>query len=225
LFLKASWAKGLPPGQSFDACCPSPLLVKYISEGRIPEGRALVPGCGRGYDVTVLASHTRIAFGWDISSTAITAAQKRLEELAPSECSCKEHAIFQQQSFFDFFPADNDEKFDFVYDYTFLCALNPSIRHDWAKKMAELIKEGGELLALIFPINSERINIQSPPFPVTLELLKELLEPVGFECLELSMLPKELCHKGRDGSADDATITSSGEKLIAASGVGRWKRL
>lgn len=41
----------------------SPALLKLIAEGKIPNGRALVPGCGRGYDVVALASQKRIATG------------------------------------------------------------------------------------------------------------------------------------------------------------------
>jgi methyl halide transferase len=42
----------------------SPALLKLIAEGKIPNGRALIPGCGRGYDVVALASENRIATGF-----------------------------------------------------------------------------------------------------------------------------------------------------------------
>jgi hypothetical protein len=103
------------------------------------------------------------------------------------------------QSFFDL-PSDTDEaKFDFIYDYTFLCALDPSIRTLWASKMADLIKPGGELLTLIFPISE--IKEGGPPFKVSLEAVKNLLTPVGFESFQLELLPSDLCHEGRDGIA------------------------
>lgn len=112
-----------------------------------------------------------------------------------------------------------ESKFDFVYDYTFLCALNPILREDWARKMAALVKEGGELLTLIFPIREKPSNV--PPFMVSLELYRELLEPVGFEAFQLELLPPELCHEGRDGSENpDHELTS-----LAKSGIGRWRRL
>lgn len=41
----------------------SPALLKLLAEDQIPNGRALVPGCGRGYDVITLASATRKAVG------------------------------------------------------------------------------------------------------------------------------------------------------------------
>lgn len=221
----AVWSKGLAPGQAFDICTPSPVLVQYIQEGKVPEGRALVPGCGRGYDVTALASPTRKTFGWEISPTGIEAAKKRLNELSTEECPHKENTIFELVNFFDVVPSTDAEKFDFIYDYTFLCALGPSIRQDWARKMSELMKPGGELLTLIFPINADREGTIHPPFPVTLELLKGLLEPVGFECLELRLLPKELCHPGRDGTEENAITGMNGEKIIGKSGVGRWRKL
>jgi SAM-dependent methyltransferase len=210
---ESKWEKGIAPGESFDKSNPSPLLIKYLHEGLIPNGRALVPGCGRGYDVTALASDERYVLGLDISRTAVEKAKERAKSLPASECLNKSKIEFQTTSFFDLKPANDSEKFHFIYDYTFLCALHPSTRTDWALQMSELILKDGILLTLIFPINSTRKV--GPPYEVTLENYKELLEAVGFECLELSMVPKELCHSERDGS----------ETALGATGVGRWRKL
>lgn len=170
----------------------------------IPTGRALVPGCGRGYDVTALASSDRFAVGLELSETAIQRAEERLQSLTDEDCSNKAQCKFVSGSFFDLNPSkDPEHQFDFVYDYTFLCALDPSIRVEWANKMFEIIKPSGVLLTLIYPISD---HLDGPPFAVNLQLVKVLLESVGFECLELRMLPDELCHTGREGK----------------SGVGRW---
>lgn len=45
----------------------SPALLKLLQENKIPEGRALVPGCGRGYDVVTLASESRKVLGVPLS--------------------------------------------------------------------------------------------------------------------------------------------------------------
>lgn len=207
------WQNGIAPGQYFDTITPSPLLIKYIEEGKIPKGKALVPGCGRGYDVTALASADRLVTGLEISSTAMTAAQTRLTKLVEEEGYLyAAQTSFSLQNFFDLNPEKDDEKFDFVYDYTFLCALDPSLRYSWAQKMQEIIKPGGEVLTLIFPIVEK---VGGPPFAVDLQLVKNLLEPAGFECVELDMLPATLCHPGRDGS----------EGSLGNSGIGRWRRL
>ena len=55
----------------FDKQSPSPALVKLLEEGKVPLGRALIPGCGRGYDVALLASPNRHALGIDIVDTAM----------------------------------------------------------------------------------------------------------------------------------------------------------
>lgn len=218
------WGKGLQPGQAWDAESPSPILVKYLVEGRVPQGRALVPGCGRGYDVTLLACTDRYVDGLEISPTAIQAAQERLEALpSPPPNSM---LSFKLQSFFDL---PNASDYDFIYDYTFLCALDPMLRTEWAKKMAFLIKPGGLLMTLIFPIWNlpEGFDVSllptpgprpdtGPPYRVSLELLQDLLQPEGFQCEELRLLPPELCHKNRDGGGDGTRPYS---------GIGMWRRV
>lgn len=203
---KKQWSAGISPGQAFDMGYESPYLRYLINRGEIPSGRALVPGCGRGYDVTALAASDRKAFGIDISPEAVAAAQARLQEL-PQVADAVQFIV---GSFFDL-PTDEASRFTFIYDYTFLCALDPSARTTWAQKMADLLQPGGELLTLIWPI---RDKPGGPPFSVSLDLMRSLLEPVGFECFELQLLPPELCHPDRDGVAAGA----------GASGSGRWRR-
>ena len=203
-----TWKRGngLQKGEMFDTGTPSPALVREIESGRVPEGAALVPGCGRGYDVVALSSPTRVATGVELSRTAVEAARAYAEE-----CGSPENARFEEGNFFEL-----RGSYDFVYDYTFLCALDPSVRKDWASQMSALVKPGGLLMTLIFPINEERPRDQGPPFPVTLALLEQLLAPVGFEKLQLEMLPSDLCHPNRDGKP--------GGRIQAASGIGRWRR-
>lgn len=210
------WSNGVEPGKMWDRVGPSPLLLKYVeSTDYIPAGKALVPGCGRGYDLVALASAERSVIGLDISETGVAAAKDYLKTVPTSVFRNPENAEVQCRSFFDLDPASNEkDSFDFVYDYTFLCALDPSIRADWADKMAQIIKPGGILLTLIFPIWVSP-PATGPPFAVSLDLFEELLLPRGFECLELRMLEKDLCQEGRDGGLD-------GQGPFTA--VGRWRR-
>ena len=205
------WNAGISVGQAFDTGTPSPALIEELRRGRVPKGRALVPGCGRGYDVYALASPDRQVIGIELADGAIEAATN-----CPTKDSCVDlsNAIFTKG---DFFQLDELKKFDFIYDYTFLCALDPSIRNDWARKMGSLLTPGGILMTLIFPIVEEKEG--GPPFKVNLKLLEELLLPQGFEKLECRLLPPELCHPGRgDGN-------SNGPVSGALSGIGRWKKL
>jgi SAM-dependent methyltransferase len=211
------WNAGLLPGQAFDACGPSPALLKIVEEQSIIQsGRCLVPGCGRAYDLAALCSESRYVLGVDIAEQAVVAANEWLSQqnLPVGMYEAK------LQNFFDL---DQNDKFDLIYDYTFLCALDPTIRTDWATKMSDLVKPGGELITLIYPIypdDYERTG--GPPFRVSLRLLEELLLPVGFSCDYLDYLPKELSHRNRAG---EEIIIDGNVKLDGRSGLGRWKRL
>uniref|UniRef100_A0A0G4I0Q1 Methyltransferase domain-containing protein n=1 Tax=Chromera velia CCMP2878 TaxID=1169474 RepID=A0A0G4I0Q1_9ALVE len=142
------WSAGINPGQAFDAMQPVPILSKMVKEGAVPEGRALVPGCGRAYDVQLLASPARFVLGVDIAPTAVAQAQAYLDTCDPPPCRNFELMAA------DFFSLGESEekKFDFIFDYTFLCALPPELNAQRAKKMSSLLKPGGVLMTLIFPI-------------------------------------------------------------------------
>lgn len=65
----------------------------------------------------------------------------------------------------DFFDSDwhDGRKFDLIYDYTFLCALLPELRCDWAKRINELLTPAGVLVCLEFPLYKD-VNTPGPPF-------------------------------------------------------------
>lgn len=71
------------------------------------------------------------------------------------------------------------EPFDFIFDYTFFVALPPTLRFDWGRRIAELLRPGtGRLLTLMFPLVHERPTIlEGPPFPVTIGDYRSVLEP------------------------------------------------
>ena len=175
--------------------------------------RCFVIGCGRGYDVTFLSTPTRFVMGLDIAESAVRAAQVRAEALAGDEEAgvALAQLQFTTTSFFDLPTQAESDKFDLIYDYTFLCAMEPSIREQWAEKMAALLVSGGELVTLIFPICDKP---DGPPFAMSLPLVRGLLEGVGLERLQLEALPSELSHPGRDGSG----------LWEASSALGRWRK-
>ncbi|KAF2279102.1 S-adenosyl-L-methionine-dependent methyltransferase [Westerdykella ornata] len=136
-------------------------------------------GCGRGYDPVMLALHGFDAWGLEISHTAVEAAERYAAEQmhtpSPSNFASCETGTgieagtvrFLQGDFFDNdwvaqLP-DRDRKFDLIYDYTFLCALHPSMRRLWARRMAELLKPGGLLVCLEFPLWKD-LKAEGPPW-------------------------------------------------------------
>lgn len=56
---------------------PNPHLVEWLSGGAVPAGRkALVVGCGMGYDAELLARHGFAVTAFDVAPTAVAAARR-----------------------------------------------------------------------------------------------------------------------------------------------------
>ncbi|XP_024368637.1 probable thiol methyltransferase 2 isoform X1 [Physcomitrium patens] len=148
----------------------TPVISQLLKDNKIREGKVLVPGCGGGHDVVAMGSAARRVIGLDISKTALEHA----EALAQKSLNA-EFVEFENADFFSYTPPF---KFDFIFDYTFFCALDPSLRRKWAEKMAELLALDGELITLMFPLDD---HPGGPPFSVSLEAYQQVLSPWGFQ--------------------------------------------
>jgi hypothetical protein len=166
-----SWEDRWRAGETrWDVGGSAPALLELVERGDLPNGRTLVPGCGAGYDVLTLARGDRRVIGLDIAPSAA----ERFASLREASGIAKERAEVVVTDFFAYRPA---APFDLIWDYTFLCALDPSQRPEWAQKIDELLAPDGELATLIFPVTDTPPLGEGPPFPLRPEHLRELLEP------------------------------------------------
>ena len=196
---EARWSAGIERGAYFDAIECHPKLKLLIKQGTFkqnptagPSGSALVPGCGRGYEVLELAASDNFesVTGLDISMTGVKAAQSHANEV-----NADKRANFVHMDFFQS-PQLNGQ-FRLVVDYTFLCAINPSMRKQWAQRMADVLQPQGLLVTFMFPL-LKPVEMGGPPHGLSIALYHELLEPVGFEVIEgPSVLPEDEAHKRR----------------------------
>ena len=184
------WAAGLNPGDAFDARRAEPALADLVDSGALPNGVALVPGCGRGYAVAALASSDRAVVGLEISETAKAACEAYL---ATCGDVVGERAKVVVDDFFAHAPR---EKYDLVYDCTFLCAIPPGRREEWGKRMGALVKPGGELVSLVFPIGDFE---GGPPFALRPSIVEALLSANGFEAMSLTEVPEAQWARGEAG--------------------------
>ncbi|KAJ0969355.1 hypothetical protein J5N97_022232 [Dioscorea zingiberensis] len=187
------WEEGLTP---WDLGQPTPIFTHLLQTGNLPKGRVFIPGCGSGYDVVAIAGPERHVVGLDISYTAM----KRAEELSSSSPNAS-YCTFLAADFFTYQPS---ELFDLIIDYTFFCAIDPTMRAAWAKKIGDILKPDGELLTLMFPIGDEA---GGPPYSVSVPEYEKVLNPIGFKVIQV--VDNELAINQRKGR----------EKL------GRWKKL
>lgn len=155
-FWDVRYAAGITP---WDAGCTPATLRAFVSSLSAPR-RALVPGCGSGYEVGLLAEMRWEVLAIDISAVAIERARATL---GTSVAELREA---------DFFAFDGDEvPFDVVYERAFLCALPPRIWSAYATRVAQLIRPGGFLAGYFFVTET----VSGPPFGISQDILDELL--------------------------------------------------
>ncbi|KAJ1966238.1 hypothetical protein GGI12_000200 [Dipsacomyces acuminosporus] len=177
----------------WDAGEISPALRELIEEKHweLPSGQGIVPGCGSGYDAMFLASPSLRMVGADLSPLAVEAAAKiRDQRGIPSDL-----VDFKVIDFFDFdVPAD---KYQVAYDYTFFCAIHPSMREAWGKRYAEIMAPGAHLIVLMFPLDKpEEDRNRGPPFMALEEHYHQALD-ANFDLIHID--PKCKTHESRAG--------------------------
>lgn len=154
----------------------------------------LVPGCGRGYDVLLFSSYGFNAVGLDVSPTAREEATKTLSDPSRDERypiknvqEGRGEARFITADFFsDNFLSETHgspssgkpRTFDVIYDYTFLCALAPEMRPQWAARMSELLSPEGTLICMEYPLGRER-KLGGPPHGLQKEVYEQVFARPG----------------------------------------------
>jgi len=155
----------------------APPLRTFLSKHRV-EGLVLVPGCGTGHDVRLLAGQGAVVVGLDIATGAVRKAER--------------------------FPKSGDERyevgdflelaerfhggFDWVVEHTCLCALDPGQRRRYAASVRRALKPGGFFLA-VFYREVPDFDGEGPPYPISAETIEALFGE-GFQRLE-SFVPEE----------------------------------
>ena len=142
----------------WDAGAVPAKLFSWIREKKAPL-RILVPGCGSGYEVKLFAELGHDVLAIDFSDAALEAARQALGPLSN---------FVRKADFFSF--EEND--FDVIYERALLCALPRRLWPQWAARMGELVRPGGELAGFFYIDDNER----GPPFGIALPELNGLLE-------------------------------------------------
>lgn len=143
---------------------PSPGIVDFLADHPgLPQGTVCVPGCGTGHDVRAWARAGFAAEGYDLAPSAVCLAQEKSREegLAP-----KFHLA-------DFLIDEPQQRFDWLFEHTLFCAINPGRRDDYVKAVLRWLKPGGNYLAVNYLIPDE----DGPPFGTTHAELWERFSP------------------------------------------------
>ena len=124
------WDRGTPNPALFDTLTDQRGLLGtcFVDDdtGNKRRKRALVPGCGKGYDVLLLASFGYDAFGLEVSETAVKRCYEEQRANGHSypvqdDASGVGLVKFMHGDFFDndwMTDIEGDGKVDLIYDYT-----------------------------------------------------------------------------------------------------------
>jgi len=138
----------------WDKGAPSPGLVDFLAaHPALPRASVCVPGCGTGHDVRAWAKAGFSVTGGDLAATAIQLSRERTAAAGLS-------AQFIQT---DFLHDPPPQRFDWLFEHTLFCAIDPADRDVYVQAVLRWLKPGGDYLAINYLIP----DTEGPPFGTT----------------------------------------------------------
>jgi SAM-dependent methyltransferase len=124
-------------------------LKEYIDQLEDKNISILIPGAGNAWEAEYLfkKGFKNISI-IDISIEPINNFKKRSPEFPPEKLILG-----------DFF--EHHLQYDLIIEQTFFCAIDPSLRQQYADKIHSLLKPRGKLVGVLF---NDKLNEDKPPF-------------------------------------------------------------
>jgi len=149
----------------------SPGLVDFLAaHPELARGTVCVPGCGSGHDVRAWATAGFDAHGFDLAPSAIRLCREKTSGTG------LKNAHYNLGNFLDDKPP---QQFDWLFEHTLFCAIDPGRRDDYARAASRWLKPNGQLLAVHYLIP----DTEGPPFGTTREEVIQRFSPT-FELKE-----------------------------------------
>ena len=143
---------------------PSPGLVDFLNANRELAGETVcVPGGGTGHDACEWAKAGFRVYGYDLAPSAVRLSAQRAQGAGL-------RAEFRQA---DFLRDDPPFQFDWVFEHTLFCAIQPGERDLYRRAVIRWLKPGGNYLAVNYLIPDE----DGPPFGTTRDELVRRFSP------------------------------------------------
>ena len=133
----------------WDIGYPSTPIMAYIDQLEDKAVKILIPGAGNSYEAEYLwGNNFKNTFVLDVAKPPLDNLKKRVSSFPNSQ--------LLHQDFFEL-----NDTFDLIIEQTFFCALHPSTRKDYVKKMHNLLKPKGKIVGLFFDF---KLTADGPPF-------------------------------------------------------------
>lgn len=181
------WSERYRRGETgWDLGEATPVFRALLQEGGFPvpphpqrPPTVMVPGCGYGHDVLLLARAGYQVIAVDFAPEPLQFLQQRVAaEGLPVEVLCED--LFS-------LPERLDKPVDMAVEYTCYCAIDPRRRLEYFHVLSQLVRPGGWLVGLFFPLSAEP-PVNGPPFPVQEGEVVALAAEAGFR-LQQRQLP------------------------------------
>jgi SAM-dependent methyltransferase len=163
-FWDQRFAEGNTP---WDRGVANPQLGIWLDTGALEPCRIMLPGCGAGHEVAVLAQAGFEVTALDYSPEAIARTRKLLDIKGLKATVVEADALTWQ-------PA---KPFDAIYEQTCLCALYPDQWRDYADQLHRWLKPGGKLFALFVQLlrpGAAEGKIEGPPYHCDIHAMRAL---------------------------------------------------
>jgi len=143
---------------------PSPGLVDFLAaHPDLPGETVCVPGGGTGHDAGEWAKAGFRVYGYDIAPSAVHLSQERARSNGwPAEFRVA-----------DFLQDEPPFQFDWLFEHTLFCAIQPDDRTRYVRAAGRWLKPGGHYLAVNYLIP----DTDGPPFGTTREELLARFSP------------------------------------------------
>ena len=143
---------------------PSPGLVEFLAgHPNLPGETVCVPGGGTGHDARAWAKAGFRVYGYDLAPSAVRLSTERTR-------STGLRAEFRRA---DFLRDEPPFPFDWIFEHTLFCAIQPAERELYVHAVRSWLKPGGHYLAVNYLIP----DTDGPPFGTTREEVVERFSP------------------------------------------------
>jgi SAM-dependent methyltransferase len=162
------WQQRFDVGDTpWDRAAPSPQLAAWLTAGDLAPCRILVPGCGTGHEVAVLAQAGFEVTAIDYAPAAVARTRERLQQVGARAAVIEADVLAWMPQ----------TQFDAIYEQTCLCALHPDSWRAYADQIAGWLDSGGRLFALFMQALREVATqgvIEGPPYHCDINAMRAL---------------------------------------------------
>ena len=168
----------------------NPFFIGWREAGLLPEGRVVIPGCGRSLEPAALAERGAAVTAIDLVSDTIDWQRAHFDAKGVD-------GSLEVADILDWAPA---QPVDAIYEQTCLCALAPESWEGYAERLHRWLRSGGRLFALFMQTGTEG----GPPYDCPIDDMRALFPQSRWRWPDEPYL--SAAHPGREGMAEIGVI-------------------